>query len=98
MPEHNTNNYDYIEDQGNAAVYQETAAVPYHCTGPDVSKSTKIATKPDQLRSTGNELAPSLYEAPAKQKFRVSDVIICYTCITYRQCNYLSFVPLLGSK
>ena len=78
----NTSNYDYIEDQGSAAVYQE--AVPYHSTGPDVSKSTKTATKPDQSSSTGNEPAPSLYEAPAKQKFRVSDhaILILYTCNT----------------
>ena len=85
--EYNTNaDYDYIEDQGSAAAYQEAA--PYHSTGPDVSKSTKTATKAGQARSTGNELTPNLYEAPATQKFRVSAINIhsmhvhhvLYTC------------------
>ena len=70
----NTSNYDYIEDQDHsAAVCQE--AVPYHSTGPDISKSIKTAsTKPDQSSSTGNEPAPSPCEAPTKQKFRVCDL------------------------
>ena len=90
--EYNTNtcNYDYIEDQDSAAVYQE--AVPYHSTGPDVSKSTKTATKPDQSSSTDNKLPPSLYEAPAKQKIRVSD----HTILTLYTYNTSS--TLLGSK
>ena len=89
--EYNTNtcNYDYIEDQDSTAVNQE--AVPYHSTGPAVSKSTKIATKPDQSSSPGNKLAPSLYEAPAKQKIRVSDHTIL-TLYTYNTST------LLGSK
>ena len=71
----NTSNYDYIEDQDSAAVCQD--AVPYHSTGPDVSKSTKTATKPDQSSSTGDEPAPSPCEAPTKHNFRVSDLNIC---------------------
>ena len=76
--EYNTNaNYDYVEDQGSAAVYQEAA--PYHSTGPDVSISTKTATKTGQSRSTGNEPAPYLYEAPTMQKFGVSALNIYST-------------------
>ena len=74
--------YDYVENQGtlpidgqsSVAIYQE--AVLYHSVGPDVSKPAKIATKTDQSRSTGNESAPNLYEAPATQKFRVSAINI----------------------
>jgi hypothetical protein len=55
------------------AVYQE--AVLYHSVGPDVSKPAKTATKTGQLRSTDNEPAPNLYEAPVTQKFRVSTLI-----------------------
>ena len=74
--------YDYVENQGtlpvdgqgSVAVYQE--AVLYHSVGPDVSKPAKTATKTGQLRSTGNESAPNLYEAPTTQKFRVSAINI----------------------
>ena len=59
------------------AVYQE--AVLYHSVGPDVSKPAKSATKTGPLRSTGNELAPNLYEAPVTQKFRVSTLILIFT-------------------
>ena len=69
-------------------------AVSYHSTGPDILKSIKTATKPDQSSSPGNEPVPSLYETPAKQKFRVlvSDraILTLYTCNT--SCT------LLGSK
>ena len=78
--EYNANsNYDYIEDKGtlpvdsqdSAAIYQE--AVSYHAVGPDVVKPAQMAaTKTGQSRSTGDEITPNLYEAPTKQKFRVS--------------------------
>ena len=61
-----------MDGQGSAAVYHE--AVLYHSVGPDVSKSAKTATKTGQSRSTGNESAPNLYEAPVTQKFRVSTI------------------------
>ena len=85
--EYNTNNnYDYIEDKGtlpvdgqdSAAIYQE--AVSYHAVGPDVVKPAQMAaTKTGQSRSTGYEITPNLYEAPTKQKFRVSALKIFFT-------------------
>ena len=80
--EYNTNaDYDYIEDQGSAAVHQE--AVPYHSTGPDVSASTKTVTETSQSRLTGNESVPNVYEAPCTQKFRVStlNILLLSVCI-----------------
>ena len=81
--------YDYVENQGTlspsdgqggVAVYQES--VLYHSVGPDVSKPAKTATKIGPLRSTGNKLAPNLYEAPVTQKFRVSTLIFTlYTTV-----------------
>ena len=59
-----------MDGQGSVAVYHE--AVLYHSVGPDVLKSAKTTTKTGQSRSTGNESAPNLYEAPVTQKFRVS--------------------------
>ena len=84
--------YDYVENQGtlpvdgqdSVAVYQE--AVLYHSVGPDVSQPAKTA-KTGQSRSTGNELAPNLYEAPATQKFRVSAINNFTLCI--HQCLFL---------
>ena len=98
----NSSSYDYIENQGTlsssdgqggVAVYQE--AVLYHSVGPDVSKPAKSAAKTGPLRSTGNELAPNLYEAPVTQKFRVSTLIIFLLCT--RQLLSIS-CTLLGSK
>ena len=89
--------YDYVENQGtlpidgqnSVAVYQE--AVLYHSVGPDVSKPAMSATKTGQLRSTGNELAPNLYEAPATQKFRVSAINI-YSMHVYLYVYFLYFI------
>ena len=82
--EYNTNaDYDYVEDQSSPAVHQE--AVPYHSTGPDVSTSTKTATKASQLGLTGNESVPDVYEAPSTQKFRVNtlNILLLSVCINH---------------
>ena len=77
--EYNTNaDYDYVEDQGSPAVYQE--AVPYHSTGP---MSTKTTTETSQTRLTGNELVPDVYEAPSTQKFRVSALNILLLSVLF---------------
>ena len=75
-----------MDGQGSAAVYQET--VLYHSVGPDVSKPAKTATRTGQSRSTGNELALNLYEAPATQKFRVSESALSI----HTQCHH-SYYP-----
>ena len=85
--EYNTNaDYDYIEDQGSAAVYQLQEAVPYHSKGPGVSISTKTAAKTSQQGLTGNESVPDMYKAPSIQKFRVSvlniNFIVCINIIS----------------
>ena len=92
--------YDYVvnqgtllavDGQGSAAVYQET--VLYHSVGPDVSKPATTATKTSQSRSTSNELASNLYEAPATQKFRVSTLNI-YSTHTQWHHSYYPSCPL----
>ena len=72
-----------MDGQGSVAVYQE--AVLYHSVGPDVSKPAKTATKTGQLRSTGNESAPNLYEAPSTQKFRVSATALCRSVVQWKR-------------